>query len=90
MEDVLDDNGVWEYKQIYIPKLAVPYAQALAHWKKDIEKSRGIIIEGVRDHVVFNFHGKETPFSMWKTLTYVFQISNVAMKLELRDKIRSI
>jgi len=60
------------YTQTYILKPATSYAQALDQWKKDTTKVRRIILEGFRDHVVSNLHGKETPFAMWKTLTYLF------------------
>lgn len=87
MEVVLDDNGVWEYTQTDILKLAAPNAQALSQWKKDTTKSRRIILEGVRDHVVSNLHGKETPFSMWKNLIDLFQSSSDAKKLALTDNL---
>lgn len=87
MEVFLDGNGVWEYTQIDIPKLAASDAQALAQWKKDIVQSRRIILEGVRDHVVYNLHGKETPLEMWKTLMDLFKNSNDAKKFSLRDKL---
>lgn len=47
-------------------------------------------MEGVRDHVVSKLHENRTPFAMWTTLIYLFQSSNDARKLELRDKLRGI
>ena len=81
MEVVLDDNGIWEYAKIDIPKLAASDAQALAQWKKDTTKLRRIILERVRDHVVLNLHGKDTPFAMWKTLINLFQSNSDVRKL---------
>ena len=72
MEAMLDENGVLEYTQTNIPKPEASNAHQLAQSKKDIAKSRRIITEGVRDHVLLNFHGKETPFSMWKNLIDLF------------------
>jgi len=72
MEDILDDHGLWEYTQTDITKPTTSNAQALFEWKKDTTRSRRIILEGVRDNVVLNLHGKETPFAMWKTLTDLF------------------
>ena len=40
--------------------------------------------------MVSNLHGNETPFAMWKTLMNLFQRSNDAKKLVLRDKLKSI
>lgn len=69
METVLDDNGVLEYVKIDIAKPPQSDAQQLTRWKKGVVKARIILLEGVRDYVVSNIHGKETPFSMWETLT---------------------
>lgn len=62
MEVVLDDNGVLEYIKNNIPKPSASYAQQLTQWKKDTTKARRMILEGVRDHIVPNLYGKETPF----------------------------
>ena len=35
-------------------------------------------------------HGKETPFSMWKVLTDLFQNNNDHTKMALIDKLRKI
>lgn len=84
------DNGVWEYTRTDIPKPSTSNAQALSQWKKDTTKGRRIILKGVRDHVVSNLHGNETPFTMWKTLTDLFRNNSDAKKLALRDKLRNI
>ena len=47
-------------------------------------------MEGVKDHIVSSLHGKATPFSMWKALTDLFQISRDHRKLALKDKLRKI
>ena len=49
MEVVLDDNGIWEYTKIDIPKLAALDAQSLAQWKKDVARAKRIILEGFSD-----------------------------------------
>ena len=72
MEVVLDDNGVLEYFKIDNAKPPRSNAHQLTQWKKDVAKSSGILLEGVRDHVVSNLNGKETPFAMWKTPTELF------------------
>ena len=59
MEVLLDDNGVLEYMKNDIPKPLPSYAQELAQWRKDTAKSRRMILEGVRDHIV-SMHGNET------------------------------
>ena len=37
-----------------------------------------------------SLHGKATPFSKWKVLTYLFQSNNDHRKLALKDKLRKI
>lgn len=64
MEVVLEDNGLKEFFDQEIPKLAALDAQNLVEWKKCVAKVRQIILEGVRDHIVLNLHGKETLYVM--------------------------
>ena len=68
MEVVLEDNGLKEFIDQEIPKPTSTNVQELAEWKKCAAKVRQIILEGVQDHIVSSLHGKDTPFSMWKTL----------------------
>ena len=90
MEAVLEDNGLKEFIDQEILKLASTSAQELAEWKKCVAKARRVILEGVRDHIVSSLHGKDTPFSMWKTLKDLYQNSRDQRKLALKDKLRRI
>ena len=76
MEVVLEDNGLKDFIDQEIPKKASTNAQQLAEWKKCVARMRRIILEGDGDHIVSNLHGKDTPFSMWKTLKVLYQNSN--------------
>lgn len=87
MKVVLDDNGLLKYVKKNIKKIRTIDAQNLAQWKKDVAKARRIILEGVRDHIVSNIHGKETPFTMWKELTSLFENSSDRIKFSLKDKL---
>ena len=87
MEVVLEDNGLKEFIDQEIPKPASTNAQELAEWKKCVAKARQIILEGVRDHIVSSLHGKDTPFSMWKTLKDLYQNNSDQRKLALKDKL---
>lgn len=73
MEVVLDDNGLLEYVKTDIAKPQASNAKNLAQWKKGVAKVRRIILEGVQYHIVSNIHGKETPYTMWKTLIDIFK-----------------
>ena len=90
MEVVLEDNGLKDFIDQEIPKPAAANAQELAKWKKCVARDRQIILEGVGDHIVSSLHGKDTPFSMWKTLKDLYQNSIDQRKLVLKDKLRRI
>jgi hypothetical protein len=90
MEALLEDNGLKEFIDKDVPKPDVADTANLDAWKKKVAKARRILLEGVRDHIVSNLHGKATPYEMWKTLTYLFQNNNDHRKLALKDKLRKI
>ena len=70
MEAVLEGNGLKEFIDTDIPMPPTTNAQDLAQWKKCVAKARRIILEGVRDHIVSNLHGKESPYAMWKVTCF--------------------
>eukprot|EP00253_Pinus_taeda_P023681 PITA_23681 len=88
MEAVLEDNGLKDFIDQEVQKPTD--ATQLAEWKKYVARARRILLEGVRDHIVSSLHGKETPFSMWKTLKDLYQNRNDQRKLALKDKLRNI
>ena len=90
MEAVLEDNGLKEFIDSDVPKPGSSDAALLDAWKKKIAKTRRILLEGVKDHIVFSLHKKATPFAMWKDLTNFFQSSSDQSKLALKDKLRKI
>jgi hypothetical protein len=90
MEVVLEDNGLKEFIDKDVPKPDVANAANLDAWKKKVAKERRILLEGVRDHIFSNLHGKSTPYAMWNTLTDLFQNNSDHRKLALKDKLRKI
>ena len=62
MEVVLEDNGLKEFIDAKISKPASSDAAALDAWQKKTEKCRRILLEGMKDHIVSNLHGKASPF----------------------------
>eukprot|EP00253_Pinus_taeda_P018416 PITA_18416 len=90
MEAILEDNDLKDFIDQEVPKLATTNAIELAEWKKCVARARRILLEGVRDHIFSSLHGKETPFSMWKTLKDLYQNNNDQRKLVLKDKLRKI
>ena len=73
MEAVLEDNGLKEFIDSDVPKPGSSDVALLDTWQKKIAKKRRILLEGVKDHIVSNLHGKATPFSIWKALTIFFE-----------------
>lgn len=90
MEVVLYENGFLDYIKIYITKPGSIDAHNLAQRNKYVAKERRIILEGVRDHIVSNIHGKETPISMWTTVTNILKNNSDHRKLALKYKLRNI
>jgi hypothetical protein len=90
MEAMLKDNGLKGYIDNDVPKPDAKNTANLDAWKKKVAKVRRILLEGVRDHIVSNLHGKTTPYAMWKVLTDLFQNSSDHRKLALKDKLRKI
>ena len=90
MEAVLEDKDLKDFIDQEVPKPAIANATKLAEWKKCVARARRIILEGVQDHIVLSLHGKETLFSMWKTLKDLYQNNNDQRKLALKDKLRKI
>ena len=89
-EVVLEDNSLKDFIDQEVSKPAVADDSKLAEWKKCLARARRILLEGVRDHIVLSLHGKETPFSMWKTLKDLYQNSSDQRKLALNEKLRKI
>ena len=62
MEAVLDDNGLKEFIDVDVPKPTD--AAQVRDWQKKTAKCQRILLEGVRDHIVSNLHGKASPYLM--------------------------
>ena len=76
IEVVLEDNGLKEFIDSDVPKPGSSDVALLDTWKMKVAKTRRILLEGVKYHIVSSLHGKATPFSMWKALTDLFQSSS--------------
>ena len=84
MEAELEDNGLKEFIVNDVPKPGSSDDASLDTWKKKATKTRRILLEGVKDHIVSSLHGKATPFLMWKALTDFFQSRSDQRKLALK------
>eukprot|EP00253_Pinus_taeda_P035324 PITA_35324 len=90
MEPVLEDNGLKDIIDQEVPKLVATNAKELVEWKKCLDRARRILLKGVRDHIIWSLHGKETSFSMWKTLKDQYQNSSNQSKLTLKGKLQKV
>ena len=90
MEVVLEDNSLKDFLDQEVPKATTTNSTKLVEWKKCVARARRILLEGVIDHIVSSLHGKETPFSMWKTLKDLYQNRSDQRKLALIDKLEKI
>eukprot|EP00253_Pinus_taeda_P032791 PITA_32791 len=88
MEAVLEDNSLKDFIDKEVPNSTD--ATQLVERKKCVARARRILLEGVRDHIVSSLHGKETPFSLWKTLKDLYQNNSDQRKLALKDKLWKI
>ena len=92
---ILEENELWDevvHNTIAVPIVVPPTTNAAALTafnKKDI-KSRRIILDAVRDHVIPHISSKTCAFQMWDALTSLFQSSNENRKMVLREKLKSI
>ena len=90
MEAVLEDNGLKVFINSDVPKPTSTDVALIYAYPKKVEKTRIILLEGVKDHILSSLHRKATPFSMWKDLTDLFQSSSDHRKLALKDKLIKI
>ena len=86
----MEENGLKEFIDHDILKPPASDVKYHVEWRKCVAKVRRIILEGVRYHIFSNLHGKETPFTMWKELTGLFQNSSDHRKLAMKEKLKKI
>jgi hypothetical protein len=82
----LEENGLWEFAEGKAVLLVDP-TQA-THLKKDA-KTKMIIVDGVKDHIILHLFGKKTTKDMWEALVKLYQSNNKSRKMLLREKLRS-
>ena len=87
MEVVLEDNGLKDFINSDVPKPGSSDVALLDAWKNKTAKTRRILLEGVKNHIVSKLHGKATPLLMWKALIDLFQSRSDQRKLALKDKL---
>jgi hypothetical protein len=83
---VLMENGIWEFSNTQITP-PTDATDLVIHNQRDV-KSRHIILDGVKDHLIPHLSGKKTARDMWEALKSLFQRKNENHKMVLREKLR--
>lgn len=60
----------------------------LKKYKKEMAKSKRLILDGVRDHVVSHIARKGTAQQMWEALATLYEGSSEQQKMYLEEKLR--
>jgi len=61
----------------------------LKMYKVEMEKTKNLILDGVRDHAVCHIAIKGNTKDMWDSLTMLYQGSSKHQKMPLEEKLRS-
>ena len=92
---ILEENKLWDEvvnntttNPIVVPA-SIDVQTLSAFDKKDI-KTRRIILDAVKDHVIPYISSKTHAYQMWDALTSLFQSSNENRKIVFREKLKSI
>ena len=104
VEDRLDEGGnwtPWKARIVLLPKecelweivehaITLPTDPILlSKFKKKNVRTKRIILDSVKDHIIPHVVGKDYAYQMWECLSNLYQSSNQNMKMVLREKLRS-
>jgi len=84
---LLDEHAL----KTYVDNMVVVPADAnlLKKYRAEMAKSKRIILDGVKDHVVCHVASKATAKEMWDALATLYQGSSKQRKMYLEQKLRS-
>ena len=84
---LLDEHDLKTYVNSVVVVLTDP--DPLKMYKAKTTKAKQLILDGVRDHVVFHFVGKDTSWQMWEALAMLYEGSSKQQNMYLEQKMRS-
>jgi hypothetical protein len=86
----LEDLELWDIVQapVVVPPVTAP--ALVAKFKKNNNKAKRTICDGVRDYVIPHLTRNDYAFEIWDSLCKLYQSSNQNRKLVLQDRLRSI
>jgi len=80
------ENGLWDFANTIVTTPTDP-KDLVAHELKDV-KSRRIILDAVKDHLIPHLSEKKSAREMFVALTNLFQRSNANKNLVLREMLK--
>ena len=82
---LLMENGICVFADKNLP-IPIDATQLTKHNKKDV-KSRRIILDAMKDHVIPHLFRKKTTREMWQALTKLYQSDNHNRKMVLKEEL---
>ena len=64
--------------------------EAKAKHKKDMIKSKRIIVDSIKDHLIPQVFSKKTPKEMFDALTSPFEGKNINRRMTLRNQLKGV
>jgi hypothetical protein len=84
---LLEENDLWDLVDQVITPPTDP--QQLATHKKKEVKSKRVILDAVKNHLIPHVSEKKTAKEMFDALVSLYQSKNINRKMILRNKLRS-
>jgi hypothetical protein len=84
---LLEENEIWDI--VENTQVVPTYTTLLAAFNKKNVKSKRMLLDVVRDHIIPNVFRKKYAYGMWEAPTKLYQSGNQNKKMVLREKLRS-
>ena len=91
MQSIFEEVEVWDIMVHTAQNLVnVPSDPVqLANFNKKNNKSKRLILDGIKDHYIPHVRGKRLAHEMWTTLTNLYQSTNENKKMVLSEKLKT-
>ena len=87
---VLEDLELWDIVEAVVPPIPVTAPSLVAEFRRRNNKTKMIICDVVRDHIIPHLTGKTCAYEMWASLCKLYKSSNENQKMVLHDQLRGI